>query len=429
LELDIDFSLDEDVDLSVEPLDITLDIEPISASPPPKSPELSKPSVESIDTDSGLELDIDFSLDEDVAIPDTPLSPTEPKSPPKQTSISKPIDTDTALELDIDFSTNQEEFAIEGSPKTDNNKGFEIDEISDFDFDFSSEEDASQINIDSEPVVKAEKQQNVDLDAISPMDMDFSDDKEFEKNKEEIINNDDEEDYSESYSPIADTNPQEEPQTTLGGDPIKPKIKESSTLLGDKTNLFENSPLFEKRQPFGVGKIILILLILILLAIGGYAASIIYGVKIPYISDIKIPYIEKFIAPKSEPIRLVTDQATVSGRFITNSVAGTLFAITGNVVNHSKTSCKDVKVEGTLIDTNKTKIKTKVVLCGNILSEEQLKTLDMNAINSILYSSDQSKKFTVEPSKSIPFMVVFSDFPDNLENFTVVVTDFKQVEE
>ncbi len=121
------------------------------------------------------------------------------------------------------------------------------------------------------------------------------------------------------------------------------------------------------------------------------------------------------------------EQKTVSGKFVTNAMAGTLFIIKGEISNKSKVACKDIKVEGTLIAANKVKVKNKVVFCGNVIPEEQLKILDMNAINSTLYSSDGSKKFTVEPEQSIPFMIVFSDFPDNLENFTVAVIDFKQV--
>ncbi|MBF0411494.1 MAG: zinc-ribbon domain-containing protein [Desulfamplus sp.] len=392
----------------------------------------------SVDTENNLELDIDFSLDDDI---DIPAPPTAKVSSPQ--TLPKSVDTENGLELDMDFSTTTDgELPIDASSGSNQGLEIEIEDDSEFDFDFSSENELGK-NI-TKGIDKTEIQHK--SESISPMDMDFSTDDEFDSDDDMF-----DDVYVQPDAPILETKnndnikatdakpsmiKSENQQTTLGGQPII-STSPSSTLLGNRPNLFENSALFEKKSKFGIGRLVIIPIVLILLVIAGYTASIMTGIKIPYLSDvkipyifdIKIPYIDKIFSPQPEPVKLTPDQKTVNGKFVNNTISGTLFVINGEIVNHSKISCKDVRVEGTLIAANKVKVKNKTVFCGNIISEEQLKTLDTNSINLILSSSDAKKKFTVEPGKSIPFMVVFSDFPDNLENFTVAVTDFKRVSE
>jgi len=402
LELDFDFSLEDDLEL---------------ATPPPQP---SKAAKQPVDVDSGLELDFEFSLEDEVALP------TPPKSSSK--TASQPVDIDGGLELDMDFFTDGES-KVDGHKASDQGLEIEIEDGSEFDFDFSGQNESD---------TKAKKTE-LDMESISPMDLDFSTDEDIESNDDDF--DDDYDDISDhvkgTRQNISDSqvtkkgislNKPETQSSTLGGHPIRSTIQ-GSTLLGDRTNLFQENAVFDTKKRSGVRKFILISIVLTIFAIVGYAAITMTGTKISYMSTIKIPYIDKIFSPKPESIKLTPEQNTVSGRFVTNSVSGTLFIITGQVINYSKVRCKEIKIQGTLLATNKSKVKEKTVLCGNIISEDQLKTLDTNAINSILYSSDNSKKFTLEPGQSIPFMVVFSDFPDNLENFTVAVTDFKQVTE
>ncbi|MBF0467739.1 MAG: DUF3426 domain-containing protein [Desulfamplus sp.] len=408
IELDLDFSLDDDMELAPPQM-------PSSQKSPGQPPK----KETSVQMDNGLELDLDFSLNHDL----------------ESASLSKPssqsVDTESGLELDMDFSTD-----------SDQGLEIEMEDDSEFDFDFSSENNQ---NI-TDTTKKTETMRNTE--SISPIEFDFDTDEELE-NDEDMFDVDPADKFDQKAAPQKDSFNKPVPeqkislnksksatqQTSLGGQPIK-SSSHGSTLLGNRPNIFEDTSLFEERKKPGKGKLFLVLLFLIILAIAGYAGSIATGIKIPYISDIKlphmsdikIPYIDKFLSPKPEPVKLTAEQKTVSGRFITNAISGTLFVITGQVVNHSKIACKDIKIEGTLLATNKLKVKDKTVLCGNIISEDQLLSLDMNAINSILYSSDSNKRFTVEPGRSIPFMIVFSDFPSNLENFTVSVTSYKRIE-
>ena len=167
----------------------------------------------------------------------------------------------------------------------------------------------------------------------------------------------------------------------------------------------------------------------IIAAIAGYAGAIMTGVEIPYLSDLKIPYIDKFIQPPPpEPVKLTPVKKTVTSRFLVNKASGTLFVIKGDVINQSAVSCKNITLKGTLITKEKKKAQSSAVLCGNILVEERLKTMDIKAINTLLTNStSNSEKLMVAPGKTIPFLLVFADLPENLETFTVSVTDFERV--
>ena len=50
----------------------------------------------------------------------------------------------------------------------------------------------------------------------------------------------------------------------------------------------------------------------------------------------------------------------------------------------------------------------------------------MAAINTLLVkeTGNNLSNVNIKPGRSIPFMVVFSDLPENLENFTVNVEGF-----
>jgi len=132
--------------------------------------------------------------------------------------------------------------------------------------------------------------------------------------------------------------------------------------------------------------------------------------------------------PDTELEQINPDKKSVNGRFVTNSTAGTLFVITGNVVNHTKNSCSYVKIRGALIIKDKVEAKDKTIFCGNLIPEEKLETLDMGAIDKALNTKEGSNKSNVDigAGQSVPFMIVFSDLPENLENFTVNVETFEK---
>ncbi|MCP3874999.1 MAG: DUF3426 domain-containing protein [Desulfobacteraceae bacterium] len=152
------------------------------------------------------------------------------------------------------------------------------------------------------------------------------------------------------------------------------------------------------------------------------------GVLAKMLNDVlRNQFLEKQTS-KSQELKPVPNQKSVNGRFVTNSSAGTLFVITGRVETPSNISYRHIQIKGTLITKDKTEVKTKLVYCGNIISEEMLKAGTISSINKLLMIKEGSHNTntSLSPGASVPFMVVFADLPEKLQNFTVKVTTFRK---
>lgn len=177
---------------------------------------------------------------------------------------------------------------------------------------------------------------------------------------------------------------------------------------------------------------VLVLLLIFLLTAGGYVAVTSLGYKIPFLSEIKIPFIQQYLPQKtSEPMPApdpIPDQKTVNGRFVTNDAAGELFIITGNIENPSQIPYTRIQVQGTLFQKEKIAAMTQTAYCGNIVAEEELKTGNVADIIARLKNPPDAEaaNITAGPGDTVPFMLVFSDLPKNLQNFTVEVLGFEK---
>ena len=120
-------------------------------------------------------------------------------------------------------------------------------------------------------------------------------------------------------------------------------------------------------------------------------------------------------------IALLEDQ--VSGRFADNKTAGRLFVIRGKVRNDYPAPRNFIKVKGALYLKDGKMARHQIAYCGNILSDTELETSDAAAIIKKLKNKagDKKSNFRVPPGKVLPFMVVFSDLPQDLKEFTVEV--------
>jgi predicted Zn finger-like uncharacterized protein len=188
-----------------------------------------------------------------------------------------------------------------------------------------------------------------------------------------------------------------------------------------------------KKQPI-LGTPVLVLLLIFFLAAGGYIAAAGLGYKIPFLPEIQIPFIQQYL-PQKTPDPLpemdpVPDQKSVTGRFVTNDTAGELFIITGKIQNPSQIPYSHIQVKGTLFQKEKIAAMTQIAYCGNVVPEEVLKTGHIPDITAQLKKprGAADTNVNVKPGDTVPFMLVFSDLPQNLENFTVEVTGFEKTQ-
>ena len=115
----------------------------------------------------------------------------------------------------------------------------------------------------------------------------------------------------------------------------------------------------------------------------------------------------------------------VNGKFVENTKTGQLFIISGRVKNDYQQNRRFIKITGKLFSKGKKLVKTETVFCGNFLSDIELSNMDLATIKKRLMNraGDKRSNLVVTPGKMIPFMVVFSDLPANLEEFSVEVAD------
>ncbi len=180
----------------------------------------------------------------------------------------------------------------------------------------------------------------------------------------------------------------------------------------------------------GISLPVKILMVLFLLILAAYVAIIRLGVPIPAVSDIQIPFITEWLEPKQAPqppLNPVPDESSINGRFVSNKSAGELFIVTGRIKNPSNTSVSYIQVKGTLMTKDNTKAETLTAYCGNIIPEETLTSGNISDITKqmAVRQGNQNTNVNIKPGDTVMFMLVFSNLPEDLTNFTVAVHGFE----
>ncbi len=167
---------------------------------------------------------------------------------------------------------------------------------------------------------------------------------------------------------------------------------------------------------------VLIGLVAVLLAGAAYGTLTFLNsknIRVPFISDL-------LFEPQVEDAgNLMITPLGVNGKFVENAKTGQLFVITGRVKNDYSHNRRFIKVTGKLFTKGKGVAKTTTVFCGNFLSDIELANFDFAAIKKRLMNryGDKKSNLTIKPGQMIPFMVVFSNLPNNLDEFSVEVTE------
>ncbi len=234
----------------------------------------------------------------------------------------------------------------------------------------------------------------------------------------------------ESFSPDIDVfEPPSEPslqkeskiKKTGSGDEDKPPS--TDTVIEEEP---EETPPAPKK---GISPLLIVLLILAVIAgliYGGYTLIDSNGISIPFT---KIRYNFSFLSKESsskiqDPGNFKIKPFDISSRFIDNTKIGKLFVITGKAKNEYPTARGAIQVIGKLYTKDKAMAKAETVFCGNIISDMDLANAEQPTIQKRLQnpSGDNDTNLKVAPNDAVPFMLVFSNLPDNLDEFTLEVT-------
>jgi len=167
------------------------------------------------------------------------------------------------------------------------------------------------------------------------------------------------------------------------------------------------------------------ILIVVLLLGGTYFVLDYLGIEIPYISELKAP-VKNLDRQGNIKITLLD----YNGNFINNVHAGKLYIIRGQARNDYAESRGFIQITGSLYSRAKMLIKKETVYCGNILSDLDLTNLQLDAIEKRLQNrvGDNGSNIRLAPGKKLPFMVVFSNLPDSLEEFRLDIVGSMKVQ-
>jgi predicted small lipoprotein YifL len=113
----------------------------------------------------------------------------------------------------------------------------------------------------------------------------------------------------------------------------------------------------------------------------------------------------------------------IDSRFVENKSRGRLFVINGKVRNEYTVSRKDICITGKLYTKGKIIAKEVTFFCGNILSDKEISEAQQANILKRFKNcnGDNMSNSAVPPGGVIPFMVIFPDLPNNIDEFTIEV--------
>lgn len=165
------------------------------------------------------------------------------------------------------------------------------------------------------------------------------------------------------------------------------------------------------------GKFLSILAIIVIIAAGA-AAFVVYnpfGIEIPFVSD--------FLGSKADEkgtLRVIPVDDSIKGDFV-KTKRGSLFVITGKVKNEYKHPRSYISVTGKLFKKGKALLKTEVVYCGNVIPANDILSSDPALMKKRLQNrlGDKKSNVKVQPGGVIPFMIIFENVTDELDEFSV----------
>jgi len=418
LELDLDLDMAPETDIKKEGLEAEVDQE--------EPDELDLSDLESLldeeesatsegTSDETVEdLDLKIESETDVSMEKTPPS-TEPEELDELdlSDLEEILDLDEPMvedesvpddiELELDMETEPE---LEKAPEDGEAENLEDVDLSEIEKMLEVEEETEA---KEEPV---EKELDLELDmeetpADTPMPEDPS--------QVEVYELDEADDTLDEPEAVEAAATEEmAPEFEVGESKEEDQLEDD--VVDEEPLVEETTPVKEKR----VSKPLVVLLILALLAGGSYGTYVLLNFM-----NIEIPFISDYIKPKvSDPTgSLKIDTLDINSKFLLNVKDGKLFVITGRVKNGYPDARSFIKINGKLYKKGKILSQTETVFCGNILSDIELSNMELEAIKKRLSNrlGDNKSNMQIKPGGEIPFMLIFSNLPEDLDEFSIEV--------
>lgn len=331
------------------------------------------------------------------------------------------------LDLDLELSSDEDK---EEELMLEMEKSNEEEEDLDFsDIEHMLESGEEETGDDSPDLVMEPKREELSPSSETEetdFELTFDDDEPLEESKQD----DEEPPVMKETSPVMAPIDQEEE------DPIAPisheedEGEEESPFDGTSDEEIEEE--VDDESPFKEHKktspALIVLLVLFVIGGGGYAAVTFLGVDISNIK--KLVDVSALLNDSGkeggviDPGYLKITTRDVRSKFIDNNQGGRLFVITGEVTNEYPDQRSFISLTGKLYAKEKVLAKTENIFAGNFLTDLDLTQMDLQSIYQRLRNKlgDNTINKGVKPQGHIPFMIVFSDLPEDLAEFTIEVT-------
>jgi pilus assembly protein FimV len=451
---------------AVEELDLGLDL----GAEEEKAPETAKVAEDAIE-DLELELDMDMEPEAEPVSDEAAVTATEEPDELDLSDFEELLDaeedTETKdeleLELDMDMEFEAEpvfdEAAVTATEEPDELDLSDLEELLDFEEDTETKDEVEledielELDMDMEPEIDTTPE-DVSVDEIALSDLEeMLDIEEDTEAKDEVeledfeleLDMDDEAAAVDLSEDELDEGVELEFEDALTAGPENKWLEETIPEdFFEDTHVMEPGELLaaagieeeeeekeeEEAWPVHAKKKrlsmpVLIVLVVVLLAGAGYGTLTFLNsknIRVPFISDML------FELQVEDAGNLMITPLGVDGKFVENTKTGQLYVITGRVKNDYSHNRRFIKVAGKLFTKDKVAAKTATVFCGNFLSDIELSNFDLAAINKRLMNryGDKKANLIIKPGQMIPFMIVFSNLPNNLDEFSVEVAESMQ---
>ena len=176
-------------------------------------------------------------------------------------------------------------------------------------------------------------------------------------------------------------------------------------------------PIIKKRRR---SKLWITILLIVLLLVGASAALIVFK---PDLLSEYIPFLKKPLS-KEQVFDMGNKRLSfkdLNGSFVNLKKAGKLFLVKGLVVNNYPDKRNYIRIKSNILDSKAKGVKSKIAFAGNPINDKELKSLSIEEINKRLMNKFGKNKMNTNilPGSSIPFMIIFSDLPEDISEFTV----------
>ncbi len=176
-------------------------------------------------------------------------------------------------------------------------------------------------------------------------------------------------------------------------------------------------PIIKKRRR---SKLWITILLIVLLLVGAAAALIVF--KPDFLPE-SLPLFKKHLS-KEQVFDMGNKRLSfkdLNGSFVNLKKAGKLFLVKGLVVNNYPDKRNYIRIKSNILDSKSKVVKSKIAFAGNPINDKELQSLSIEEINKRLMNKFGKNKINTNilPGSSIPFMIIFSDLPEDISEFTV----------